>query len=94
MREPIYTDEQIIAAGKQILARGKPVNGTSLRQELGGGNVKRLRDIWEQHLKSTASPQPKVEVPEELNAIIQAALERLQQDLSTFASNAVAIPAT
>lgn len=92
MREPIHTSEEIIDAGMQILARGKPVNGSSLRQELGGtGNVKRLRDIWEHHLKSSASPEPDVEVPEELKAIVQAASERRQQDLWTFATNTVQV---
>jgi chromosome segregation ATPase len=49
----MFTDEQIITAGKKIEAAGKKVNGWSLRTELAGGKPKRMFEIWKAATQST-----------------------------------------
>ena len=48
-RPPEFTTEQIVAAGKRIVARNQAVNGFRLRSELGGGKSSRLMEVWTRH---------------------------------------------
>lgn len=54
-RPPEFTDEQVVDAGLRLEARGDRVNAHRIRLELGGGNVKRIRDIWTDYEKRRSS---------------------------------------
>lgn len=84
MRPPEITDHDIIQAGKQILAAGRPVNGFALRNLTEGGKPERLMKVWEDHLSGqTALPTslPTAELPlqmaEELAVVTKALGERM-----------------
>ena len=84
MRPPEITDHDIIQAGQQILAAGRPVNGFALRTLTEGGKPARLMKVWEDHLSGqTALPAslPNAELPlqmaEELAVVTKALNERL-----------------
>ena len=84
MRPPEITDHDIIQAGQQILAAGRPVNGFALRTLTEGGKPARLMKVWEEHLSGqTALPVslPNAELPlqmaEELTGVTKALNERL-----------------
>ena len=46
MRPAVNTDEEIIEAGKRIQDQDRKVTGYGLRNELGGGDQKRLLAVW------------------------------------------------
>lgn len=46
MRPAKVTDEQIIDAGKALERKKDPVNGWSLRREIGAGKPERLEKVW------------------------------------------------
>ena len=52
MRPVEYTDEQIIAAGKQLQAEQphRRLTASAIRMQLGGGNLTRIRSVWEAYL--------------------------------------------
>ena len=84
MRPPEITDHDIIQAGQQILAAGRPVNGFALRTLTEGGKPARLMKVWEDYLSGqTALPVslPNAELPlqmaEELAVVTKALNERL-----------------
>ena len=84
MRPPEITDHDIIQAGQQILAAGRPVNGFALRTLTEGGKPARLMKVWEDHLSGqTALPTslPTAELPlqmaEELAVVTKALGERM-----------------
>ena len=84
MRPPEITDHDIIEAGQQILAAGRPVNGFALRTLTDGGKPARLMKVWVDHLSGqTALPAslPTVELPlqmaEELAVVTKALGERM-----------------
>ena len=84
MRPPEITDQEIIQAGQQILAAGRPVNGFALRTVTDGGKPARLMKVWEEHLSGQAplpASLPTVELPlqmaEELAVVTKALGERM-----------------
>lgn len=57
-RLAIYSDDDVIAAGKQLVAAGFDawrITGTRLRKELGGGTPERLVAAWQSHLRQVAA---------------------------------------
>lgn len=48
-RPPSITKEQVISAGIELESQDKPVNSTSLRAAIGGGNPARLFAIWSEY---------------------------------------------
>jgi chromosome segregation ATPase len=81
MRPAEYTAESIIAAGEALEATGSRVTVFALRKKVGGGNMQRLRQVWEDHVasKRIAEAEPVAELPAELaETVIQlaAALSR------------------
>jgi len=64
MARTIYTDEQIISAGRRLEERGEtPISSYSLREEIGGGKAKRMFKVWTDATQSTDV----IEKDEELN---------------------------
>ena len=47
MKAATYTDEQIIEAGRQLLAENKRVTPFGIRKIIGGGNPERIKNIWQ-----------------------------------------------
>ncbi|TKD34371.1 DNA-binding protein [Azotobacter chroococcum] len=83
MRPAEVTTEQIIEAGQALQAAGRNVTGFALRQRLGGGNVNRLKAVWEEHVASQAVTRAEpvaelpIEVAEQLKADSEGLVERL-----------------
>jgi len=51
MRTPVYSDDQIIDAGKALRRKfpDRKVTPSAIRIRLGGGNSKRIRDVWDKY---------------------------------------------
>jgi colicin import membrane protein len=84
MRPPEISDQDIIQAGRALLAAGRMINGFALRTLTGGGKPERLIKVWEEHLNAQAplpASLPTAELPlemaEELAGVIKALNERL-----------------
>ena len=83
MRPPEFQEQDVIEAGKQLQNENRNVTGFSLRGKLGGGNAKRLRQVWEEYQASqTEKPASSiaelpVEVAEQLEAIKSGLLDSL-----------------
>jgi chromosome segregation ATPase len=54
-RPPEFTDEQIIQAGLRLESQGDRVNAHRIRLELGGGNTRRIKEIWTDYVKRRSS---------------------------------------
>ncbi|EEI8360625.1 DNA-binding protein, partial [Salmonella enterica] len=52
MRPATYEPEQIIEAGLALQAEGRNITGFALRNQVGGGNPTRLRQIWDEYQAS------------------------------------------
>lgn len=86
MRPTEVSNEEIIAAGNSILAAGRNVTGFALRQLTRGGNVQRLRQVWDDHLATSAKPaEPVAELPVELADELTKVTGDLAQRLSSLA---------
>lgn len=85
MRPATYEPEQIIEAGLALQAEGRNITGFALRNQVGGGNPTRLRQIWDEYQasQSTAVTEPVAELPvevaEEVKAVSAALSERITQ---------------
>lgn len=85
MRPAIYEPEQIIEAGLALHAEGRNITGFALRNQVGGGNPTRLRQIWDEYQasQSTVVTEPVVGLPvvvaEEVKAVSAALSERITQ---------------
>ncbi len=83
MRPVEIESEQIIQAGKDLVAAGRNITGFALRQRVGGGNPNRLKQVWNEYLSSqsmaTAEPVAElpVEVADEVAAVTKALTERI-----------------
>lgn len=96
MRPTEISNEEIIAAGNALLAEGRSVTGFALRKQAGGGNPTRLRQVWDEHVASSAQPsEPVAELPIELaelmnkvSADLTAQLSRLAAELNDKANKA------
>ncbi len=65
MRPATYEPEQIIEAGLALQAEGRNITGFALRNQVGGGNPTRLRQIWDEYQasQSTVVTEPVAELP-------------------------------
>lgn len=83
MRPVEYSQEQIIEAGKDLLAAGRNITGFALRQRVGGGNPTRLKQTWDEYISSQAvtAAEPVAELPvevaEEVATVTKALTDRL-----------------
>ncbi len=87
MRPAEYTNEAIIAAGEAIEASGSKVTIFALRTKVGGGNVQRLRQVWEDHVasKRIAEAEPVAELPVEVAETVAQVTEALSRRVSELA---------
>ena len=87
MRPAEYTNEAIIAAGEAIEATGSKVTIFALRTKVGGGNVQRLRQVWEDHVasKRIAEAEPVAELPVEVAETVAQVTEALSRRVSELA---------
>ncbi|EJX2354448.1 DNA-binding protein, partial [Salmonella enterica] len=78
-----YEPEQIIEAGLALQAEGRNITGFALRNQVGGGNPTRLRQIWDEYQasQSTVVTEPVAELPvevaEEVKTVSAALSERI-----------------
>ncbi|EBP3332882.1 DUF2913 family protein [Salmonella enterica] len=85
MRPATYEPEQIIEAGLALQAEGRNITWFALRNQVGGGNPTRLRQIWDEYQasQSTVVTEPVAELPvevaEEVKAVSAALSERITQ---------------
>jgi chromosome segregation ATPase len=84
MRPTEISNEDIVKAGKELLAAGRNVTGFALRQRVGGGSAPRLKQVWDEHLNSQAGvvvdqmAELPIELEEQLKAVSGALVERLR----------------
>ncbi len=87
MRPAEFSEESVIEAGVALAAAGKNITGFALRQQVGGGNPTRLRQIWNAHVASQDSQQSQaeLELPVEIADEVQAASQALTDLVSKLA---------
>ncbi len=86
MRPVEYSSAQIIAAGQALQAAGKRVTSFALRQSLGGGNPRRLKAVWDEHLASqTQAPAQLPDLPPEIAEQVTAINARQAEQLNALA---------
>ena len=78
-RNAIFTETDIVQAGQYLeaLHPGKTVSPGQIRDHLDGGNVGRIREIWERHLKQRAEAADRaraarISLPSELRTYLVA----------------------
>lgn len=88
-RAPEFTDAEVIAAGKKLYEAGAPVTGYALRQAIGGGNLSRLKQVWDQHIESLGKVQnvPQNVLSVEVAASIDKARRVLDEQLLKIAND-------
>lgn len=93
MRPSEYTPQQIIQAGLELQAAGRPVNGFSIRKQLGGGNASRLKQVWDEHNIQTPVKAEPVELPAEVAEKVVQVTQTLVERVSALAAemNATAV---
>lgn len=85
MRPVTFTHDDIIEAGKALLAEGRNITGFALRKKVGGGDANRLRLVWDEYQagQSVVEHEPVAELPvevaEEMKAVSVALTERIAQ---------------
>jgi len=82
MKAPIYTDEQIIEAGKQLLSENKRVSPFAIRTLMGGGNPKRIKKIWTESQHDAIEGQmvrEQVDLPTEFEEALHATKHSLDE---------------
>ncbi len=78
MRPADFTDEMIIEAGKRLKEQGRKVTGYGLRNELGGGDQKRLISVWRRFADQDAVEiVTEMELPPELEELLGGAGQAL-----------------
>lgn len=88
-RAPEFTDAEVIAAGKKLYEAGAPITGYALRQAIGGGNLSRLKQVWDQHIESLGKAQkaPQNVLSVEVAASIDKARRVLDEQLLKIAND-------
>src|SRR5450759_2191609 len=83
MRPVEYTNEDIIQAGLELQALGRKLSGFSLRQKLGGGNTKRLEQVWNDYLTSqdVRDAEPATDLPGEIAKAVTVFAKALTDQL-------------
>jgi len=68
MRPAEVTNEQIIEAGKQLIAAGRSITGFALRKITKSGDANRLKKIWDEYqiTQSVTTSEPVAELPVEI----------------------------
>ncbi len=88
MRPVEYPHAQIIAAGQALEAAGKSVTSFALRQSLGGGNPKRLKSVWEEHVANrAAAPAQMPDLPAEVAAQVVTINASLSDQITGLAKS-------
>lgn len=95
MRPPEKTDDEIIKAGRELVASGERVTGFRLRRKLGGGDTKRMFGIWKAATANDAAEaQPaNVELPIEIEDALTTLSAQVEDQLRLLAGNINAIAA-
>jgi chromosome segregation ATPase len=85
MRPADFTDEMIIEAGKRLTEQGRKVTGYGLRNELGGGESKRLISVWKRSADQDAvETLPETELPPELEELLSSTSQSLLTHLRSI----------
>lgn len=85
MRPATFEPQQIIEAGLALQAEERNITGFALRNRVGGGNPRRLKQVWDEYLSSLTevSTAPMAELPvevvEKVKAVSSALAERINQ---------------
>ncbi|OIN39930.1 hypothetical protein AO411_2024820 [Salmonella enterica subsp. enterica serovar Sarajane] len=70
MRPATFEPEEIIAAGKALLAEGVVnITGFALRKRVGGGDPSRLRQVWDGYLAGQTSVESGLSTPRSLTVL-------------------------
>jgi len=86
MRPADSTDEQIIEAGKRLEDQDRKVTGYGLRNELGGGDQKRLMSVWKSFTaQDVLEAMPETELPAELEESLTNVNQALLNHLRSMA---------
>jgi colicin import membrane protein len=87
MRPVEYKTEDIIQSGIELLRLGRKVSGFSLRQKVGGGNPKRIEQVWNDYLTSqgVTKVEPATELPSEMVEAVRIVGMALTEQLSRLA---------
>ncbi|SDB74433.1 DNA-binding protein [Belnapia rosea] len=88
MRPPLVTESEVLEAARRVRARGKEINGWSIRRELGDrGNPRRLLTVWTAKgdaAPPAAEPVDTVSLPAPLLELVAAAQTALTTELDTI----------
>ncbi len=89
MRPAKVSEEKIIEAGLALVADGKPVTGSGLRNELGAGNRVRLKRVWETYQAEQTAGQaaPPLVLPPGVARRLDEITRRLRVDLCGVAQD-------
>ena len=82
MKQPTFTDEQIIEAGMQLLAESKRVTPFGIRKIIGGGNPARIKTVWENSQHEAIEGQvvrEQVDLPTEFEDSLNTTKESLDE---------------
>ncbi|WP_339666600.1 DNA-binding protein [uncultured Marinobacter sp.] len=86
MRPADHTDQEIIEAGKRLQDQDRKVTGYGLRNELGGGDQKRLLAVWKNFTaQDVVESIPDTELPAELEESLNSASQTLLNHLRSMA---------
>ena len=87
MRPTEVTDEEVILAGKGLIAANRNITGFSLRKAVGGGSASRLRQVWDDYISSQALSklEPVAELPVEVAGELRELTDGLVQRLQNMA---------
>lgn len=89
MRPAKVSEEKIIEAGLALVADGKPVTGSGLRNNLGAGNRVRLKRVWETYQAEQTAGQaaPPLVLPPGVAQRLEEITRRLRVDLCGVAQD-------
>lgn len=87
MRPIEVLESDIIQAGNELLAAGRNITGFALRKVIGGGSAPRLRQVWDEHVRSRAMAKVEAvaELPEEVISQLRELSAALVQQLQKMA---------
>lgn len=86
MRPADHSDQEIIEAGKRLQDQDRKVTGYGLRNELGGGDQKRLLAVWKNFTaQDVVESIPETELPAELEESLSRASQTLLNHLRSMA---------
>jgi len=72
-----FTDDMIVEAGVRLQQEGKRVTAFGIRNHMGGGNVQRIKAIWEGHETGEVSEAAEAELVHELPVDVMETLEEV-----------------